>query len=42
MINKLKVAVIGLGKIGIAVANNLVNGNRAVIVADRKIEKAKE
>ena len=42
MINKSKVAVIGLGKIGIAVANNLVNGNRAVIVADRKIEKAKE
>ena len=42
MINKSKVAVIGLGNIGIAVATNLVKGNRAVIVADRKIEKAKE
>ena len=42
MISKLKVAVIGLGNIGAAVAANLVKGNRAVIVADRKIEKAKE
>ena len=38
--NKPKVAVIGLGNIGNAVAVNLVKGNRAVIVADRKIEKA--
>lgn len=35
-----KVAVIGLGNIGTAVATNLVKGNRSVIVADRKIEKA--
>lgn len=35
-----KVAVIGLGNIGTAVANNLVKGNRAVIVADRTIAKA--
>jgi len=42
MINKSKVAVIGLGNIGTAVATNLVKGNRAVIVADRRIEKAKE
>lgn len=35
-----KVAVIGLGHIGTAVATNLVKGNRSVIVADRKIEKA--
>jgi predicted dinucleotide-binding enzyme len=41
MINKSKVAVIGLGNIGTAVATNLVKGNRALIVADRKIEKAK-
>ena len=40
--NKAKVAVIGLGNIGNAVATNLVKGNRPVIVADRKIEKAKE
>jgi 8-hydroxy-5-deazaflavin:NADPH oxidoreductase len=38
--NKLKVAIIGLGNIGNAVAVNLVKGNRTVIVADRKIEKA--
>ena len=37
-----KVAVIGLGNIGHIVATNLVKGKRAVIVADRKIEKAKE
>ena len=37
-----KVAVIGLGNIGTVVATNLVKGNRQVIVADRKIEKAKE
>ncbi len=40
--NKPKVAVIGLGNIGNAVAKNLVKGNRPVIVADRKIEKATE
>ena len=42
MNTKSKVAVIGLGNIGTAVATNLVKGNRVVIVADRKIEKAKE
>jgi 8-hydroxy-5-deazaflavin:NADPH oxidoreductase len=35
-----KVAVIGLGNIGTAVATNLVKGNRSVIVADRRLEKA--
>ena len=40
MNTKSKVAVIGLGNIGTAVATNLVRGNRAVIIADRKIEKA--
>jgi predicted dinucleotide-binding enzyme len=38
---KLKVAVIGLGNIGKVVATDLVKGNRAVIVADRTLEKAK-
>ncbi|RDV16605.1 NADP oxidoreductase coenzyme F420-dependent [Pontibacter diazotrophicus] len=38
--NKSKVAVIGLGNIGNAVAKNLVKGNRPVIVADRRIERA--
>jgi predicted dinucleotide-binding enzyme len=42
MTQKSKVAVIGVGNIGTAVATNLVKGNRSVIVADRKIEKAKE
>jgi predicted dinucleotide-binding enzyme len=42
MTQKSKVAVIGIGNIGTAVAANLVKGNRSVIVADRKIEKAKE
>ena len=42
MEQKLKVAVIGLGNIGTVVAANLVKGNRPVIVADRKIEKAKK
>ncbi|ULQ50947.1 NADPH-dependent F420 reductase [Flavihumibacter fluvii] len=37
-----KVAVIGLGNIGKTVAANLVKGNRAVIVADRTIEKANQ
>lgn len=35
-----KVAVIGLGNIGTAVATNLVKANRSVIIADRTIEKA--
>ncbi len=38
--NKLKVAVIGLGNIGKAVASNLVKGNRQVILASHKIEDA--
>lgn len=38
--NKLKVAVIGLGNIGKAVASNLVKGNREVILASHKIEDA--
>jgi 8-hydroxy-5-deazaflavin:NADPH oxidoreductase len=38
--NQLKVAVIGTGNIGAVVATNLVKGNRAVIIADRKVEKA--
>jgi predicted dinucleotide-binding enzyme len=42
MTNKSKVAVIGTGNIGTVVATNLVKSNRAVIVADRKIEKAKK
>jgi len=42
MTNKSKVAVIGTGNIGTAIAANLVKGNRPFIVADRKIEKAKE
>ena len=41
MNTKSKVAVIGLGNIGTAVATNLVKGDRAVILSDRKIEKAK-
>lgn len=36
----LKVAVIGLGNIGTAVANNLVKGGRSVIIADRTSAKA--
>ena len=42
MTQKSKVAVIGLGNIGTAVATNLIKGNRPVIVADRKMEKAKK
>lgn len=42
MTNKSKVAVIGLGNIGKAVASNLVKGNREVLVASRKPEDAKE
>mgnify|MGYP000870787049 FL=1 len=40
--SKLKVAVIGLGNIGQVIAGNLVKGNRPVIVADRKMAKARE
>ena len=40
MTQTLKVAVIGLGNIGTAVASNLVKGNRSIIVADRSPEKA--
>lgn len=40
MTQKTKVAIIGTGNIGTAVATNLVKGNRPVIVADRKLEKA--
>jgi predicted dinucleotide-binding enzyme len=42
MIQKSKVAVIGLGNIGTAVATNLVKGNRSVIIADKTFEKATE
>lgn len=42
MTQKSKVAVIGLGNIGTAVATNLTKSNRSVFIADRKIEKAKE
>lgn len=35
-----KIAVIGLGNIGQVVAKNLTNNNRAVIIADRNLEKA--
>jgi predicted dinucleotide-binding enzyme len=42
MSQKSKVAVIGLGHIGGAVASNLVKGNRPVIVADRTFAKAEQ
>ena len=42
MIQKSKVAVIGLGNIGTAVVTNLVKGNRSVIIADKTFEKATE
>ncbi|WP_029268477.1 NADPH-dependent F420 reductase [Flavobacterium sp. KJJ] len=42
MTQKSKVAVIGLGNIGTAIATNLTKGNRSVIVADRTIEKANQ
>ncbi|MBL7809330.1 MAG: NAD(P)-binding domain-containing protein, partial [Saprospiraceae bacterium] len=38
---KQKIAIIGLGNIGQIVAKNLVHGNRAVILADRDLGKAK-
>ncbi len=41
MTQKSKIAVIGLGNIGAAVATNLVKGNRSIIIADRKVEKTK-
>ena len=41
MTQKLKVAVIGTGNIGTAIAANLVKANRSFIIADRNIEKAK-
>ena len=40
--NKSTIAVIGLGNIGKAVAANPVKGNRSVVIADRKLDKAKE
>ena len=40
--NTKKIAVIGLGNIGKVLAGNLVKGNRPVIIADRKIEKAND
>ncbi|HEY8934573.1 MAG TPA: NAD(P)-binding domain-containing protein [Cyclobacteriaceae bacterium] len=39
--NKSKVAIIGVGNIGKAVATNLVKGTRPVILASRKFEDAK-
>jgi hypothetical protein len=36
-----KVAIIGLGKIGEAIATNLVKGKHSVILASRELEKAK-
>lgn len=36
-----KVAIIGLGKIGEAIATNLAKGNHSVILASRDIERAK-
>lgn len=42
METKSKVAVIGLGSIGQAVASNLAKSKRTVIATDRNIEKAKE
>ncbi len=38
---KTKVAIIGLGKIGEAIAGNLVKGNHSVILASRDLGKAK-
>lgn len=40
MAQKQTIAVIGTGNIGKIVAENLVKGNRSVIIADRSIEKA--
>lgn len=40
--SNLKIAVIGLGNIGQAVATNLVKSNRPVIIAGRTLSKAQE
>lgn len=40
MSQKKKIALIGLGNIGSAVAANFVKGNRPVIIADRTFDKA--
>lgn len=40
--SKPTVAIIGLGNIGQAIAANLVQGNRPIIVADRNTDKAQE
>lgn len=37
-----KVAIIGLGNIGKAIATNLIKGNHEVIVASRELSKSKE
>lgn len=39
---KTKVAIIGLGNIGKAVATNLIKGKHSIILASREIEKSKE
>lgn len=39
---KTKVAIIGLGSIGKAIATNLAKGNHEVMVASRELSKAKE
>lgn len=41
MTQKSKIAVIGTGNIGAALATNLAKANRSFIIADRKMEKAK-
>ncbi|MBI3233074.1 MAG: NAD(P)-binding domain-containing protein [Bacteroidetes bacterium] len=41
MSEKLKLAVIGVGNIGTAVATNLVKGGRNIIVASKEIQEAK-
>ncbi|MEG0698081.1 MAG: NAD(P)-binding domain-containing protein, partial [Algoriella sp.] len=40
MSNEKKVAIIGVGNIGTAIATNTVKGNRPVILASRKLEDA--
>ncbi|MCC6462112.1 MAG: NAD(P)-binding domain-containing protein [Saprospiraceae bacterium] len=40
--SKATIAIIGLGNIGQAVAANLVQGNRPIIVADRNTDQAQE
>lgn len=39
---KPKVAIIGLGNIGKALVENLVKGNREIIVASRSFEDAEQ